>query len=116
MNALERYGRFIIPGVLVLTVAAWLLAPTRRGKPIHGPCLVHADCHATERCFVVPAKDGFATGGECVDPCDGDLQCPTQQHCEPAAEVGRYWAPPGTGKAAGPPVGACRPGAAGAGD
>jgi hypothetical protein len=111
MDLLARYGRFIIPALLVLTIGVWVLTPSSRAKRIHGPCLVHGDCHATERCLVVPARDGFATEGECVDPCDGDLQCPPQHHCAPFAEVGKYWTPPGSGKGSGAPVGGCRSGA-----
>lgn len=106
MNPLARYGRFLIPALLAVTVLAWLLAPAPRGKRIHGPCLVHGDCHASERCLVKPAADGFATTGECVDPCDGDLQCPAQQRCARLTEEGSYWALPGP-RAAGPVVGAC---------
>ncbi|MBL8936068.1 MAG: hypothetical protein JNM69_16035 [Archangium sp.] len=111
MDALQKYRRFILPGLLVATIAAWVLTPTTRAKPIHGPCLVHADCHGSERCLVKPASDGFATMGECVDPCEGDLQCPAQQRCGQFVEAGQYWTLPSSGKGRGAPVGACLPGA-----
>lgn len=111
MDALQRNMRFVAPGLLVAMIAVWVLTPTTRAKPIHGPCLVHADCHASERCLVKPAGDGFATTGECVDPCEGDLQCPSQQRCEEFVEAGQYWTLPSSGKGKGAPVGACLPGA-----
>lgn len=86
-----RAARFLIPVLLVVSVAAWVVATPRRGKPIHGPCLTHDDCHASERCVVPPSNDGFATQGACVDPCESDLQCPAQFRCEVFADVGRYW-------------------------
>ncbi|MER2559863.1 MAG: hypothetical protein ABTQ32_04035 [Myxococcaceae bacterium] len=108
MNPFQKYGRFIIPGLLVATIAAWLLTPSSNVKRSHGACLVHGDCPSSERCLVKPASDGFATMGECVDPCEGDLQCPSQQRCERFVEAGQYWTLPGK---AGASVGACLPGA-----
>lgn len=99
----------IIPVLLALTIGLWLFSSGPSGKPIHGPCLVHGDCHATERCLVVPASDGFATSGTCVDPCEDDLQCPAQQACTQLVEVERHWEPPGAAKAQRQPVGACQP-------
>lgn len=71
-----------------------------------GPCLVHRDCHDSERCLVIPKADGFASEGECVDPCGDDLQCPAQQRCEPFAENGSHLSPASAADA-----GACRAGA-----
>lgn len=109
MDTLQRYRRFLIPAVLASVLLAWALSPSSGAKRIHGPCLVHADCHATERCLVKPATDGFATLGECVDPCADDLQCPAQQRCAPLFEAGQYWTVPGA-KGRTPGAGACLPG------
>ena len=101
--------RAIIPVLLVVAIGLWLFSSERSAKPIHGSCLVHGDCHATERCFVIPANDGFATSGTCVDPCEDDLQCPAQQACLKLVQVDSHWEPPGSPKARGQPVGACQP-------
>ncbi len=107
MNALERYGKYIVPAVLAVTLLAWFLAPKDRAKPIHGPCLVHGDCHDTERCLVKPAKDGFATFGVCAEPCENDLQCPARFHCEEARDAKAFWIPPSAAKANEPTVSGC---------
>ena len=109
MSPLQKYGRFILPALIAATLLAWVLAPSSNVKRIHGPCLLHGDCHSSERCLVKPAADGFATAGECVDPCTDDLQCPAQQRCAPLFEAGQYWTAPGA-KGRTPSVGACLPG------
>jgi hypothetical protein len=109
MSPLQRYGRFVLPALIAVTLAVWVFAPSSSAKRIHGPCLVHADCHTSERCLVAPAADGFATTGQCVDPCEDDLQCPAQQRCVPLFEAGRYVTAPGS-KGRTPAVGACQPG------
>lgn len=98
----------IIPVLLVVTIGLWLFTPRTRAKPIHGPCLVHSDCHASERCLVVPKGDGFATQGECVDACADDLQCPAQMRCERFSDSGDFMAPAPSGEGA---SGGCRAGA-----
>ena len=109
MSPLQRYGRFLIPALIVATLLAWVLAPSSSVRRSHGPCLVHGDCPSSERCLVKPASDGFATAGDCVDLCQDDLQCPAQQRCAPLFEAGQYWTAPGP-KGRTPAVGACEPG------
>lgn len=111
MDPIRKYGRFIVPGLLALTLMTWLLTRGPEVKKSHAPCLVHGDCHSSERCLVSPADDGFATEGVCVDPCEGDLQCPAQHHCQPASDRGAYWAVAGPGRPRSPNVGGCQRGA-----
>jgi hypothetical protein len=110
MNFDQKYWRFVIPALLVVSIGASLYAARQpQFRRAHGSCLVHSDCLPSERCAVRPSADGFATNGNCVDPCEGDLACPPQSHCEPFAETGSYWTTDLTkGKGAG--VGACVPG------
>ncbi len=89
-----------------MAIAVWFFTPRTRAKPIHGPCLVHSDCHASERCLVFPKADGFATQGSCVDACTDDSKCPAQMRCETFADTGNFMVPAPSGQAT---VGGCWP-------
>lgn len=104
------WARFLIPVLLVVTVVGLYLTRGPNVKRSHGPCLVHTDCPTSERCLVVPAADGFATPGVCVDPCVDDLQCPQQQRCERATDAKDYWTSDRS-KGASDAVAGCVPGA-----
>jgi hypothetical protein len=85
------WARFLIPVLLVVTVAAAYLTRGPNVKRSHGRCLVHTDCPASERCLVPVSTDGFATAGACVDPCEDDLQCAAQFRCERVSDVQDYF-------------------------
>jgi hypothetical protein len=109
-----NWARYLIPVLLVVSVIGAYLARGPTVKRSHGPCLVHGDCPSSERCLVVPAADGFATPGACVDPCEADLQCPQQQRCERFVDAKDHWLQsPSKGA---PSVGGCVAGARAAGD
>ena len=104
------WARFLIPVLLVMSVVAAYLTRGPTVKRSHGSCLVHDGCPASERCLVVPAADGFVSAGQCVDPCEGDLQCPAGFRCEAFGEARGHWTADrskGTGGAAN----GCVPGA-----
>ncbi|MCA2978314.1 MAG: hypothetical protein INH41_11995 [Myxococcaceae bacterium] len=99
MSLLDGSKRFLVPALLVVGVAGAYFVRAPVVKRSHGPCLTHDDCPASERCLVSPAADGFASVGECADPCADDLQCPARHRCERADEAKDFWragARPGT--------------------
>lgn len=105
-----RRWLLILVGVSLLVSFALTRSQTVE-KRAHAGCLVHGNCLKSEQCLVVPKGDGFASPGECVDPCQGDLQCPPQFHCEGFFESGGYLLPPGAKGAGSQAVHVCVPGA-----
>ena len=70
--------------LVALTAALAWVAATYRPKAKAGPnqpCLVQTDCASSLRCYVEPKADGFATWGNCVEPCLDDLQCAAGSRC-----------------------------------
>jgi hypothetical protein len=105
-----RRWLLILVGLSLLVSFFWVgRAPVE--KRAHGGCLVHGDCLKAERCLVMPKGDGFASPGECVDPCEGDLQCPAQFHCQAFQESGGFLLPQEAKGAGSEPVHVCIPGA-----
>jgi hypothetical protein len=104
-----RRWLFILMGLAL--VVSFLVERSRTvEKQAHGVCLVHADCLKSERCLIRPKGDGFASPGECLEPCEDDLQCPAQHHCERASESGDCLLPRGAKGAGTQPAGVCAPG------
>ena len=76
--ALLLIALFSLPLLLLLlgTGVAWLAASRGPvGALSHAGCFAHRDCARGEYCAVVPRADGFATQGQCADPCEEDSQC-----------------------------------------
>lgn len=96
---------------LSLVVSVVLSRSRTIEKRAHAECLVHGNCLKSEQCLVFPKPDGFATAGTCVEPCEGDLQCPPQFHCEGYFESGGYLLPSGAKGAGAQAVHVCVPGA-----
>jgi hypothetical protein len=105
--------RWILILVGLSLVVSVLVTRNRRVEKVEGgPCLVQRDCLSAQRCLVIPASDGFATDGRCVDPCPGgDLSCPAKYRCEAVYEAGGYLVPKGARGATAQVVEVCVPGA-----
>jgi Dickkopf N-terminal cysteine-rich region len=77
-----RGAPWVVGLVLLATLVAWLV--TARGPggiPSHAGCFAHRDCAKGEFCAVEPKGDGFATQGQCSEPCTDDEQCPNGWRC-----------------------------------
>jgi hypothetical protein len=73
--------------VLLVTGVSWYLSSRGvAGTPSHAGCFVHRDCAKGEFCTVRPKEDGFATPGQCGEPCLEDEQCLNGWRCLPLVE------------------------------
>lgn len=77
------------------------------GATARAQCLTHADCRSSEQCVVVPKGDGFATLGQCGEPCTNDDQCPNGWTCRAWVEDKGYLIPERGRPAEQPRVMAC---------
>jgi len=86
---------------LAAAVGVLLISRGPKTKHAHADCLTDEQCLKTERCFVEPKGDGFATYGQCTMTCDDDLQCDPGWRCDDALVDEGHLVPTGT-KGAGP--------------
>jgi len=109
---MRRPGLWILILVAISLVISLVVAKNQKVEKVEGgPCLVDGNCLKSQRCFVIPKGDGFATDGRCVDTCRGDLACPPQWRCEAVYEAGGYLVPKGAKGATAQVVEVCLAGA-----
>jgi hypothetical protein len=93
--------RWLLLLAIAAAAGALFFATGPKTKQSHAQCLTSASCLKTERCWVEPKGDGFATFGTCLDACEDDLQCAAGHRCDEALVKEAYLVPLGT-KGAGP--------------
>ncbi len=76
-----RRWLLLLSGASLMALGLYSAVQPKAAKPRHGLCLAHRDCLSDERCFVVPAADGFAAGGQCATPCTDGLECDRGLSC-----------------------------------
>jgi hypothetical protein len=87
--------RLLIFALVAVSIGlSWFVA--RRGSVGPMPlaeCLTHGDCQRSERCVVVPKGDGFASYGQCGEPCVDDAACPNGWTCRGWVDEKGYLSP-----------------------